>query len=263
MGYVRILAEALAPAGGVLAAMLRRFPVVVLGLALVALSCNGDDSQPNGPPASPQPDGAANLFLNPGLEDGADPWFFLKPDGPFTRTDALAQSGEYSAMFEMRDPPEAMDAKVYYLVQEIAPAEFPEFLSGYYRVEKWEKGTPKQYLQFVVIAFGVDNLPGGFPNHQIRYILAGIDSPPFPITNAHFIFLGKEEPALGEWVRFETNVREDFERLWGAAPEGFEKIRILFEVRWDSKTPGNAAEADVYYDDLYFGPAGGEAESGA
>jgi len=26
-------------------------------------------------------------------------------------------------------------------------------------------------------------------------------------------------------------------------------------VRWDDKTPGNAAEADVYYDDLYFGPA--------
>lgn len=240
---------------------LRRFSVVVLAIAMLALACNGENSEPtNGP--SPQATEGGNVFLNPGLEDGDDPWFSLKPEeGPFIRTSDLAHSGQYSAKFEMRDPADAQDAKVYYLVQEIAPEEFPEFLSGYYRVEQWQKGTTKQYLQFVVIAFGADNLPGGFPNHQIRYILAGIDSPPFPIGNAHFLFLGRDEPVLGEWVRFEANVREDFERLWGTAPESFEGIRILFEVRWDDKQPGQAALADVYYDDLYFGPAGGDAES--
>jgi hypothetical protein len=52
-------------------------------------------------------------------------------------------------------------------------------------------------------------------------------------------------------------VSEDFERLWGKAPEDFEKLRLLFEVRWDNKVAGaSAAEADVYYDDLYAGPGG-------
>jgi hypothetical protein len=75
------------------------------------------------------------------------------------------------------------------------------------------------------------------------------------ISNAHFVFLGREDPPLEQWVPFRVNVRDDFQRLWGAAPEGFEKIRVLFEVRYDSKAPGEAPAADVYYDDLYFGPA--------
>jgi hypothetical protein len=157
----------------------------------------------------------------------------------------------------MRVPAEeAGKAKVFYLVQEVAPEEFPELISGYYRVENWVKGTPKQYLQFVVIAFDVPNLSLSYPNHQMRYPLAGISEEPFGIGNAFFVFLGKEEPVTGEWVYFERNIREDFEELWGAVPEGFSKLRILFEVRYDEKEAGlTPAEADVYYDDLYMGPA--------
>ena len=44
--------------------------------------------------------------------------------------------------------------------------------------------------------------------------------------------------------------------MWGAVPEGFDKMRVLFEVRYDEKQAGaTPAEADVYYDDLYMGPA--------
>jgi hypothetical protein len=157
----------------------------------------------------------------------------------------------------MRVPAEEVGkAKVFYLVQEVMPEEFPELISGYYRVENWTKGTPKQYLQFVVIAFGVTNLPGGYPNHQIRYPLAGISEAPFSIGNAHFVFLSRDEPRQGEWVYFERNITQDFEELWGAAPEGFSKLRILFEVRYDQKQAGpTPANADVYYDSLYMGPA--------
>jgi len=64
-----------------------------------------------------------------------------------------------------------------------------------------------------------------------------------------------DDPALDEWVPFQVNVRDDFLKLWGAVPE-YEKIRVLFEVRYDDKAKGEGpAEADVYYDDLYFGPA--------
>ncbi len=39
-------------------------------------------------------------------------------------------------------------------------------------------------------------------------------------------------------------------------PENFENIRVLFEVRYDDKIVGEGPlAADVYYDDLYFGPA--------
>ncbi len=121
------------------------------------------------------------------------------------------------------------------------------------------------YLQFVVIVFGATNLPGGYSNHQIRYILAGLQSPPFGIANADFVFLTREDPVIGEWVDFERNLADDFEEAWGAVPENFEKIRVLFEVRYDDKLAGEGPIAsDVYYDDLYMGPApAGAAPSGS
>ncbi len=68
--------------------------------------------------------------------------------------------------------------------------------------------------------------------------------------------LSREDPPLDQWVPFSVNVKEDFERFWGAVPEGYETIRILFEVRYDSKAIGEGPlAADVFYDDLYFGPA--------
>jgi hypothetical protein len=51
------------------------------------------------------------------------------------------------------------------------------------------------------------------------------------------------------------NVRQDFLDQWGAVPENFEYVRLLFEVRYDSRTSGETPSADVYYDDLHFGQA--------
>jgi len=214
------------------------------------------------------PEGQANMFHNPGFELGGDPWCSLHAGAvpPFEVSQDYAHSGESSALLQMRVPAEEEGhAKVFYLVQEVMPEEFPDVMSGYYRVENWTKGTPKQYLQFVVIlcreqdgrecALGATNLPGEH-NHQIRYPLAGISEEPFAISNAFFVFLGRDEPKQGEWVYFERNISQDFEELWGAVPEGFDKMRILFEVRYDEKQAGTTpAEADVYYDDLYMGPA--------
>ena len=221
--------------------------VAVVGVAIVTSVC-GDDEQGSAPDAS------GNLFGNPGFENGRDPWFSLKPPD-FTVSDNAPLAGAGAALLEMRAPLDASGPAVYYLIQEISPTEFPEVISGYYRVENWTKGTPKQYLQFVVIAFDVKNIPGDFSNHQIRYPLAGIDSEPFPIGNAKFIFVTREQPQQGQWVRFERNLREDFEQVWGAAPQNFTKLRILFEVRYDDKVSGDGTpEADVYWDDLFIGP---------
>jgi len=207
------------------------------------------------PGAYEPPAGSANVFGNPGFEEDAQYWFALHEQTVATTT-TVAHSGQASAYLNMRDPAEATGAKVYYLVQEVAPAEFPELVSGYYRVENWKRGTVKQYLQFVVIVFAPTNLGDQYPNYQIRYPLAGISEDPFPISNAFFVYLGREEPRQGEWVYFESNIKEDFQEKWKAVPEGYSKIRVLFEVRYDDKEAGSPAEADVYYDDLYMGPAG-------
>jgi hypothetical protein len=226
-------------------------PAALAAIVLLALACTGGGTDQSLPP-----DGS-NVLQNPGLEDGRDPWFSLKPPD-FVLSKDISHSGEASALLQLRGDEAEEGTKIGYLVQEISPEEMPQVLSGYYRVENWTKGTKVQYLQVVVIAFGVRNLPGGYPNHQIRYILAGIDSKPFEITNARFVFLSREDPPTGRWVKFERDVRRDFEELWGAAPQGFDKIRMLFEVRYDAKSVGEGpVEADVYYDDLYFGPGPG------
>jgi len=207
------------------------------------------------PGAYQPPPGSANLLGNAGLEEGSQYWFALHNQTVETTT-AVAHSGQASAYLKMRDPVEATGAKVYYLVQEVAPAEFPELISGYYRIDNWLRGTKKQYLQFVVIVFAPTNLGGEFPNYQIRFPLAGISEEPFPIGNAYFKFLTRDlEPRQGEWVYFESTIKQDFEEKWKAVPEGYSKIRVLFEVRYDDKASGAASEADVYYDDLYMGLA--------
>jgi hypothetical protein len=234
-----------------------RWRILALGLVLAVAACGGGSaSQISTSPTATTPTSAGgNLFGNPGFEDGRDPWFSLKPPD-FLVSEDVAHSGKASAFLPFRADKDEEGNKIYYLVQEIQPKELPEVISGYYRVENWNKGTEKQYLQFVVIVFGADNLPGGYVNHQIRYLLAGINEPPFAIGNAQFVFLSLEDPPVGEWVHFERNLRDDFKKFWGAVPEDFENIRILFEVRYDDKKVGEGPlGADVYYDDMYTGPA--------
>lgn len=213
-------------------------------------------STPEIEPCQPQApeEGQANLFHNPGFEAGEDPWCSLRLS-KFQVSEELPHSGQSSALLIMKDPAEATGYKAYQLVQEVTPGEFPEFISGYYRVENWRRGTYKQYLQFTVVVFDAANLSGDYPNHQIRYLLAGMKEQPLEVGNAQFVFLSKEDPPVGEWVYFERDVKQDFQELWGGVPEGFSKIRVMFEVRWDDKEALATAEADAYFDDLYMGPA--------
>lgn len=234
--------------------------VAAVIVALIAAACSGDDGP--GPTPSPNPTATAptapagNLLANPGFEDGDAPWYTIKEESGFEVVSDLPHEGANSALLRMDDPESAEGGKVYYLVQEVTPEEFPDVIEGFYRVENWHKGTIRQYLQFVIIAFGPSNFPATVSNYQLRYPLAGIDAPPFAIGNAIFVFVDREDPVVGEWVPFSLNVRDDFQRLWGRVPENFERLRLLFEVRWDGKQAGDGApRADVYYDDLYAGDA--------
>ncbi|MEX2390955.1 MAG: hypothetical protein WD904_05100 [Dehalococcoidia bacterium] len=232
--------------------------------ALIAAACSGDDDD-SGPGGAdgPSADLIGNVIVNGSFEAGRDPWISLRPPEWQLSTDK-AYSGSASAYLEMRDTAVSETDKIYYLVQEVVPPELPEVLSGNYFVENWVKGTKSQYLQFVVILWaddltGMPPCPDGnpCPNYQIRYLLAGIDEDPFQIANAKFFYLTKEQPVQGEWVHFERNLVEDFQTLWGGVPKDLTNIRLLFEVRYDKKTAEEGPlKADVYYDDLYLGPAG-------
>jgi hypothetical protein len=212
---------------------------------LFAVACGGDD------------EGSGEILINPGFEEGKTGWTSLEtevwfPD--FNISTDVVHGGTQAAHLEMR-PQATEPTLIFGVVQEVTPEEFPGQVSGFYRVDNWQRATPKQYLQIVVIAWEAENRPPQFNNHQIRYILGGIDQPPFRIDNAKYIFLNTGEPQQGEWLPFTLNVRQDFIDQWGEAPEGFEFIRLLFEVRYDERTSGQNPTADVYYDDLHVGDA--------
>jgi hypothetical protein len=228
--------------------------LLIAAMATLGAACGDDDGRaPHG-----DADVESNLLQNASFEAGPNPWFSLTTEAwgtPFAVSSQVAHSGESSAYLELRAPAELRGARVFGVVQEDSLQGFPELLSGYYYVDNWLKGTEKQYLQVAVIVFGATNLPAGVPNYQIRYSLAGIAEEPFAIDNARYVFVTKEEPTTGQWVYFERPVAQDFQELWGAVPQDFQNLRILFEVRYDDKGSGAESSADVYYDDLYLGPA--------
>ena len=74
-------------------------------------------------------------------------------------------------------------------MQEVKAPLFPEFASGFYRVNAWQPAATFQYMQFVVIVRGGD-FGDDIALHEIRFPIAGIDHEPFMLSNAHFVFLG-------------------------------------------------------------------------
>jgi hypothetical protein len=112
--------------------------LLLLAAVILAGACGGAQPQPATTTPRQNVDIAANLFVNPSFEEGEEPWFSMTTEAwgtPFRVSDAAAHSGEHSAFLEMRAGPEEVGARVFGVVQEIAPEQFPELLSGYYRVE--------------------------------------------------------------------------------------------------------------------------------
>lgn len=196
-----------------------------------------------------------NLLENGSFEHGREPWFSLVTPNweGFEITDRFAAGGRYSAHLALRSQRSARSTKIAGLIQEVNPIELPRRLAGSFRVETWRPGTPKQYVQVVVIVFGLPNAKP-FANHQIRYVLGGVDKAPLPMINARYAFIGPSELQKQRWIRFDLDLHADFQRFWGEVPKSFSKLRVLYEVRYDDRKAGEQeASADVYFDDLYLG----------
>ena len=200
---------------------------------------------------------SANLLANPGFELGLMHWQWLdwsKGWAPF----ALSQSQAHGGTQSLHLPVTSMDARptiVWGGVQELVlPDEIPECIDGYYYVENWERGAWKQYLQFVVIDLS-RSLGEKAGNAQLRYVLTGSSVPPLQISNAQYLFAERSDtPTQGKWVHFALEPRRDFRKQWQYVPQKGAQLRLLFEARFDGRPRDGVARADVYYDDLYFGP---------
>lgn len=225
-------------------------------LALVACGGRRDETP------APQPTAAApsiNLFENGGFEGGRDPWFSLaSPERPywadFSVTDARAHEGRHSAVMQLTTEGYSAATRVYGLLREFRGGPMPARVSGYYRVEDWERGADMQYVQVVVAIAGGSELPEPEVPKQLAYVLGGITEDPFPIRNRRFFFVGDRAPVQNEWVPFQLDIRDDFAEVWGMVPESYETLRVFFEVRFDGREADDPpGRATVYFDDLYLG----------
>jgi hypothetical protein len=240
-------------------------PGVVVCL-LVALGCAGLFASR----AAMPPGFHGNLLANPGFEQGEAGWTYPMESpywGKFEVVQAPVRSGRRAAHLRLRADSEDQTNAVWILgvMQESTPERFPDVMGGWYRVERWDKGADVThlYLQAVAIvwtsqAASVLNpenpaANAGLLNYQLRSYLAGVSEPPFLLANARVHFASKQLPRLGHWTYFEVPLRQEFERQWGSVPTGYDRLRLLFEARWDQRPAGSRIEADAYFDDLFVG----------
>lgn len=221
--------------------------VALLAGSLLLASCGESE------PANTE----VNLLVDGGFERGGQGWASMETAAwstGFSVTDSRARTGERSAHLKLRssDKPENA-ALIAGAKQEFTAERMPETIRGAYYVESWKPGIDNQYIQCVVIVWGARNKPASLraPNHQVRFLLAGPEEPPFALRNGKFLRISGLPPKQGEWVPFELDVREAFRQAWGQVPVDFEKIVVFVETRYDGRTPDDpACEADVYFDDM-------------
>lgn len=204
---------------------------------------------------------AENLLINGSFEAGPEPWFDLhRPTKPYWSTFSISDEhtsrGRYSARLAIDSRKFHTSVGISGAIQDLTPEDLPRRISGRFRVQDWKRGTSKQYVQVVVTA----RKPTNFADFreigiQSAVILAGVDQPPFEMNNRRFRITGSVEPPLQQWIPFEIDLHELFEQLWSGVPEGFERLRVFIEVRFDQfdHRSGEQAIAVVYFDDLYLG----------
>jgi len=207
-----------------------------------------------------------NLFTDPSFEryqrgEPGQPWRDFAETNPkawseFEISSERARDGEKSVLLAMDSDVEGGGQRVHGVYQEVESKVLPRYISGWYRVEDWERGTKKQYLQLVLIIWNAWERPKGLtvPNYQVAITLAGVDEQPLHYMNRAFEIDGPLEPVEDEWVFFQYDLHELFDKHWGVLPTGYDYVRVFFEVRYDGRlTVDSACKANVYFDDLYIG----------
>lgn len=242
---------------------------LALILLSLAMACGGE-SEEAGPIAA--------ALSDPGFEEGGEAWGYVGEYklGLFRVSEAYAHSGTHSGhlFLDSRAVPPLMTVRAASGVQELAPEAFPETLSGWYRVEKWQAEAPETglFVNILVYVMGDPRTmeivrpddpnagppPAQYPGYAVSYRLAGdlsatqelVEAQEESWGNVGTRDLGVGAPRAGEWVRFELPLRADFEEIWGVVPSGYGSLRIILQTLWMDRPAGSEVMADVYFDDL-------------
>jgi hypothetical protein len=186
----------------------------------------------------------ANLLADAGFEGAAPAWVAFPPADAHQVVTDRAHSGESSMALRLGGDIAALSVS-----QSLNPNAFPEFVSGYYRVDDWPDG--EAFLQFVV------KVPGGSPEEvrEVRFVIAGASVDPEPAPQARYVFLSRDAPSSGAWRYFAYPIRQAFETRVGAVPQAWTSVDISLEARMLAVSPemADAPEAVVYFDDMYVG----------
>jgi len=196
-----------------------------------------------------------NLLVNADFESGARGWSYptwSEHWAGFEVDRREAHSGRRAAHLEVRNDP-ARSTRVWGVMQELRPKEFPHYLAGFYRVNSWEQGTPLMYLQSVIIVWR-KKPAAGMNNFQVRFLLGGVAFRPTRMENVRYVHFSKAAPVQGQWTPFAVDVWEAFQSQWGYVPPEWDRINVFFEARYDEREKADAPiRAEVFYDDLYLG----------
>lgn len=202
--------------------------------ALVMAGCGAFQESPPEPTPAPS---AANLIANPGFELASD-WMWTRPVS--FSTAGSPHAGSSTLRLRVNGSGGAVDGAM----QSVNTAEFPEFLSGFYRTDEWPDDGA--YLQFRVRA-----ATGAFETvPEVRFLIAGVASEPPEEPPASYVFLSRAAPAIGEWTYFAYPVRQAFRDETGAIPTAWVSVDVSLELRSTS----DGADATAYFDDIYLGP---------
>lgn len=216
-------------------------------------SCGLLDSPP--PLQTPAPS-LANIIANPGFEIYGAPWIAggspppaltVPPNSP-----DRPHGGNVSLDLKLVSGGEDMPFVATTVAQRLNATVFPEFVSGFYRVDAWEPHADFQYLYFAVAVDGGD-FGDGRTRHEIRF-LVGAPSEPALEPDVRYIFLSRSSPVLQRWTYVSYPVRAAFEQRFGGAPSSWEGIEISVGVRSDRPRRGEPSSfARVFFDDMYAG----------
>jgi hypothetical protein len=226
---------------------------IVLLAATAAAGCGLLEAPPPLPTPTPPP---SNVIFNPGFEAGAEGWNSVAAGGAEAAVDeGHARAGERSLLLAL--DPITPDGGSAGAVQQVQTTALPEYLSGWYRVERWDLDAEFVYLQFVVRLRGAA-LPGDFQVHELRFIIAGAErDPEEPPEGAAYVYLSRDDPERGEWTYFGYPVRQTFASRFGAEPTTWESMEIALEARYVRATDvagDDGANVLVLIDDLFAGP---------
>ena len=210
--------------------------ILTAASAIVLANCGAFEESP---PVPPPAGAASNLLIDPGFETTNPPaWLATGATAVevLIPSEEQARNGTRSARFRTDGLRGA--------VQSVNTAEFPEFLSGYYRVDSWpDDGSA--YLQFSVRA-----PTGSFTlAPEIRFVIAGASGEPERSPGVPYVHLSRDAPVVGEWTYFAYPLRQAFIERLAVVPETWASIDVTVEAR---SAPG-APPVVAYFDDLYLG----------